>query len=191
MRKLSKNKSLLIKFGKPYDTIILRSYKDKFFYVLAKKYSFGRSLLGMKEAGLISGLSSVSFVLAGPILAGYLGAYVACTSTGCALTMSAVSGGAGGTAAGVAGAGLTNLIYRTKYKNWIKENAGKYIVNKYGKLEKIPLAFITSSQIALPITSRTVYFTTIFTISVFTFVISYKRVKFNLLKNSNGNTIDI
>ena len=86
---------------------------------------------------------------------------------------------------------LTNLIYRTKYKNWIKENAGKYIVNKYGKLEKIPLAFITSSQIALPITSRTVYFTTIFTISVFTFVISYKRVKFNLLKNSNGNTIDI
>jgi hypothetical protein len=156
MRKLLKNKSLLIKFGKPYDTIILRSYKDKFFYVLAKKYSFGRSLLGMKEAGLISGLSSVSFVLAGPILAG-----------------------------------LTNLIYRTKYKNWIKENAGKYIVNKYGKLEKIPLAFITSSQIALPITSRTVYFTTIFTISVFTFVISYKRVKFNLLKNSNGNTIDI
>jgi hypothetical protein len=112
--------------------------------------------IGMKEAGLISGLSSVSFVLAGPILAG-----------------------------------LTNLIYRTKYKNWIKENAGKYIVNKYGKLEKIPLAFITSSQIALPITSRTVYFTTIFTISVFTFVISYKRVKFNLLKNSNGNTIDI
>jgi len=44
MRKLSKNKSLLIKFGKPYDKIILRSYKDKFFYVLAKKYSFGRSL---------------------------------------------------------------------------------------------------------------------------------------------------
>jgi len=147
--------------------------------------------IGMKEAGLISGLSSVSFVLAGPILAGYLGAYVACTSAGCALTMPAVSGDAGGTAAGVAGAGLTNLIYRTKYKNWIKENAGKYIVNKYGKLEKIPLAFITSSQIALPITSRTFYFTTIFTISVFTFVISYKRVKFNLLKNSNGNTIDI
>jgi hypothetical protein len=85
--------------------------------------------IGMKEAGLISGLSSVSFVLAGPILAGYLGAYVACTSTGCALTMAAVSGGTGGTAAGVAGAGLTNLIYRTKYKNWIKENAGKYIVS--------------------------------------------------------------
>ena len=148
--------------------------------------------IGMKEAGLISGLSSVSFVLAGPILAGYLGAYVACTSAGCALTMAAVSGGVPAVpAAGVAGAGLTNLIYRTKYKNWIKENAGKYIVNKYGKLEKIPLAFITSSQIALPITSRTVYFTTIFTISVFTFVISYKRVKFNLLKNSNGNTIDI
>lgn len=147
--------------------------------------------IGMKEAGLISGLSSVSFVLAGPILAGYLGAYFACTSTGCALTVSAISGGAGGTAAGVAGAGLTNLIYRTKYKNWIKENAGKHIVNKYGKLEKIPLAFITSSQIALPITGRTLYFTTIFTISVFTFVISYKRVKFNLLKNSNDDTIDI
>jgi hypothetical protein len=147
--------------------------------------------IGMKEAGLISGLSSVSFVLAGPILAGYLGAYVACTSTGCALTMSAVSGASGGTAAGAAGAGLTNLIYRTKYKNWIKENAGKYIVNKYGKLEKIPLAFITSSQIALPITGRTLYFTTIFTISVFTFVISYKRVKFNLLKNSNDDTIDL
>ena len=60
--------------------------------------------IGMKEAGLISGLSSVSFVLAGPILAGYLGAYVACTSTGCALSMAAVSGGTGGTAAGVAGA---------------------------------------------------------------------------------------
>ena len=43
--------------------------------------------IGMKEAGLISGLSSVSFVLAGPILAGYLGAYFACTSTGCILTL--------------------------------------------------------------------------------------------------------
>jgi len=69
--------------------------------------------IGMKEAGLISGLSSVSFVLAGPILAGYLGAYVACTSAGCALTMAAVSSGAGGTAAGVAGAGLTNLMEKT------------------------------------------------------------------------------
>jgi hypothetical protein len=105
--------------------------------------------------------------------------------------VSAISGGAGGTAAGVVGAGLTNLIYRTKYKNWVQENAGKHIVNRYGRLEKIPLAFITSSQIALPITSRTLYFTTIFTISVFTFVISYKRVKFNLLKNSNDDTIDI
>ena len=147
--------------------------------------------IGMKEAGLISGLSSVSFVLAGPILAGYLGAYFACTSTGCALTVSAVSGGVGGTEAGAVGVGLTNLIYRTKYKNWVQENAGKHIVNRYGRLEKIPLAFITSSQIALPITSRTLYFTTLFTISVFTFVISYKRVKFNLLKNSNDNIIDI
>ena len=98
--------------------------------------------------------------------------------------------GAGKAAAGITGAVLTNLIYRTKYKNWIKENAGKHIVNKYGKIEKIPLAFITSSQITLPITGRTLYFTTIFIISVFTFVISYKRVKFNLLKNNNDDTID-
>ena len=147
--------------------------------------------IGMKEAGLISGLSSVSFVIAGPILASYLGAYFACTTTGCALTVSALSGGAGGTAAGVAGAGLTNLIYRTKYKTWLKENGGKYLVNKYGRLEKIPLAFITPSQITLPITGRTLYFVTIFTISIFTFVLSYKRVKFNLLKNINDDTIDI
>ena len=147
--------------------------------------------IDMKEAGLISGLSSVSFVLAGPILAGYLGAYFACTGAGCSLTVAAISGGAGGTAAGMTGAGLTNLIYQTKYKKWIKENAGKHIVNKYGKIEKIPLAFITSSQITLPITGRTLYFTTIFIISIFTFVISYKRVKFNLLKNNNDDTIDV
>lgn len=147
--------------------------------------------IGMKEAGLISGLSSVSFVLAGPILASYLGAYFACSSTGCALSISAISGGAGGTAAGLMGTGLTNIIYRTKYKNWVKENAGKHIINKYGRLERLPFAFIAPPQITLPITGRTLYFTTILIISIFTFVISYRRVKFNLLKNSNDNTIDI
>jgi hypothetical protein len=159
---------------------------------LAKKYSFSRSLrTNWYEGGGSHFWAFISQFCTCWTNAGYLGAYFACTSTGCALTVSAISGGAGGTAAGVVGAGLTNLIYRTKYKNWVQENAGKHIVNRYGRLEKIPLAFITSSQIALPITSRTLYFTTIFTISVFTFVISYKRVKFNLLKNSNDDTIDI
>lgn len=102
--------------------------------------------------------------------------------------LSSIQGRVDGIVAVIAGINLTNVIYQTKYKKWLKENAGKHIVNRYGKLERIPFAFITSPQITFSTPGRTPYFTVIFTLSIFTFVISYKRVKFSILKNSNDNT---
>ncbi len=72
-------------------------------------------------------------------------------------------GAASGSYATVATIGLGTAIYKMRYKQWAKENAGKYMVKRFGKLEMIPLAFITArisplSPLALIILSNAYYF---------------------------------
>ena len=41
------------------------------------------------------------------------------------------------------------MIYKIRYKHWLKENGGKYIVNKLGKLEMVPMAFIVPAAVTI------------------------------------------
>lgn len=140
------------------------------------------SPIGIFETGLISGLSSLSFVIAGPVLAGYLGGYFACYTSGYTLKLTALSGASGGLAAGISGSVLTKIVYKNRYDSWLKENGGRYIINKYGQLEKLPLAFIRPVVSLSPVG---LYATFILLISMSTFIYTYKKVKKN-----NDNTIN-
>lgn len=79
----------------------------------------------------------------------YLGGYFACKTAGCAIGSSIAGGFAEGSSESAATIGAGTLIYKMRYKSWLKENGGKYIVNKLGKLEMVPMAFIATGTITI------------------------------------------
>lgn len=118
---------------------------------------------GIIEASFLAGVGSATFITVAPLVTSYLGAYLACQTAGCAIATSMAGGAAGGSSATITTIGLGTAIYKVRYKQWAKENAGKYMVNRFGKLEMVPLAFITAritplSPLALIILSNAYYF---------------------------------
>ena len=79
----------------------------------------------------------------------YLGGYFACQTAGCAIGNSMAGGFDGGSSTSAASIGFWTAIYKMRYKSWLKENGGKYIVNKLGKLEMVPMAFIATGTITI------------------------------------------
>ena len=134
--------------------------------------------LTIVETGLLSGTTGVVFVLTGPTLAALLGAHLACTTLGCSVATSAVGGLTGGLAAGTTGASISAYLTRKRYKKWLKDNAQKYVVNKFGRLERLPMCFIVCmSPVRIP------SWVIIVAPTVYSFVVSYVKVK-NSEKNN-------
>lgn len=104
---------------------------------------------GVIEASLLAGIGTSAFITVAPFVSTYLGGLWACQTAGCAISSSMVGGFAGGSSASAATIGAGTLIYKMRYKSWLKENGGKYIVNNFGKLEMVPLAFITTRTITI------------------------------------------
>ncbi len=84
-----------------------------------------------------------------PLVAYSLGGLFYCTTAACGISTCVIGGFAGGSSAGLATIGTGNVIYKLRYKQWLKENGGKYAVNQLGKLEMIPVAFIATRTITL------------------------------------------
>ena len=104
---------------------------------------------GIVEASFLAGVGTSAFITVAPFVSTYLGGYFACQSAGCAIGSSMAGGFAGGSTASAATIGAGTVIYKMRYKNWLKENAGKYVINKFGKLEMVPMAFIASGTITI------------------------------------------
>lgn len=79
----------------------------------------------------------------------YLGSYFACQTYGCAIGKCMAGEFVGGSAPSDATIGVGTAIYKMRYKSWLKENGGKYIVNQLGKLKMIPMAFIATGTITI------------------------------------------
>lgn len=109
---------------------------------------------GVIEASFLAGVGTSTFITIAPLVSTYVGGYLACKTAGCAIGSSMAGGFVGGSSASAATIGTGTLIYKMRYKSWAKENAGKYIVNKFGKLEMVPLAFTiaTGTTIISPLT---------------------------------------
>ena len=101
---------------------------------------------GIIETSFLAGIGTSAFITVAPLVSTYLGGYFACTTAGCAIGSSMAGGFAGGSSASAATIGASTVIYKIRYKSWLKENSGKYIVNNLGKLEMIPAAFIAALQ---------------------------------------------
>ena len=104
---------------------------------------------GVIEASFLAGIGTSAFITVAPLVSTYLGGYFACQTAGCAIGSSMVGGFAGGSSASAATIGAGTLIYKMRYKSWLKENGGKYIVNNFGKLEMVPMAFIATGTITI------------------------------------------
>ena len=120
---------------------------------------------GVLEASILAGVGTSAFITVGPLVSSYLGSYFACQTAGCAIGSSVAGGFAGGSSASAATIGVGTAIYKVRYKKWLKENAGKHVVNRLGKLEMLPLAFmsvptagITISPLTLIILTNSYYF---------------------------------
>ena len=99
---------------------------------------------GLLEVTTLAGLGIAGFITIGPLVSSSLGAWLACSSSGCAITTSMIGGFGGGLTASALSIGSGTIIYKMRYKKWLKENAVKYVMNEAGKLEMIPLAFIAT-----------------------------------------------
>lgn len=104
---------------------------------------------GIVEASFIAGVGTSAFITVAPLVSSYLGSYFACKTATCAIGSSMAGGFAGGSSASATTIGASTLIYKIRYKNWLKENGGKYIVNKFGKLEMVPMAFIATGTMTI------------------------------------------
>ena len=104
---------------------------------------------GVIEASFLAGIGTSAFITVAPLVSTYLGGYFACKTAGCAIGSSMAGGFAGGSSASAATIGAGTVIYKVRYKRWLKENSGKYILNNLGKLEMVPAAFIAAGTITI------------------------------------------
>ena len=104
---------------------------------------------GIIEASCLAGIGTSTFITIAPAVSTYLGAYIACQTTTCAIGSSMLGGFAGGSSSAATTIGVSTLLYKMRYKSWVKENAGKYFVNSLGKLEMIPMAFIATGTVKI------------------------------------------
>ena len=104
---------------------------------------------GIVEASFLAGVGTSAFITVAPLVSSYLGGYFACQTAGCAIGSSMAGGFAGGSSASAATIGAGTLIYKMRYKSWLKDNAGKYIVNNLGKLEMVPMAFLATGTMTI------------------------------------------
>ena len=104
---------------------------------------------GIVEASFLAGVGTSAFITVAPLVSTYFGSYFACQTAGCAIGSSMAGGFAGGSSASAATVGAGTLVYKMRYKSWLKENSGKYIVNNLGKLEMLPVAFIATGTITI------------------------------------------
>ena len=104
---------------------------------------------GIFEASFLAGIGTSTFITVAPLVSTYLGGYFACQTAGCAIGSSMAGGFAGGSSASALTIGTGTVIYKMRYKRWLKENGGKYIVNRLGKLEMVPMAFIATGTITI------------------------------------------
>ena len=105
--------------------------------------------LGIIETSLIAGIGTSVLITVAPAVSTYLGSYLACQTVGCAIGTSLGGGFAGGSCASAASIGASTVAYKMRYKHWLKENGGKYIVNQLGKLEMVPMAFIVPKAVTI------------------------------------------
>jgi len=80
---------------------------------------------GIVEASFLAGVGTSAFITVAPLVSSYLGGYFACQTAGCAIDSSMAGGFAGGSSASAATIGAGTLIYKMRYKSWLKDNAGK------------------------------------------------------------------
>ena len=104
---------------------------------------------GIVEASLLAGIGTSTFITVAPLVSTYLGGLFACQTAGCAIGGSMAGGFAGGSSASALTIGTGTVVYKMRYKRWLKENGGKYIVNSLGKLEMVPMAFIATRTITI------------------------------------------
>ena len=98
---------------------------------------------GILEASIVGGVGTAAFVTISPWAASSLGGYLACQSVGCAVGTSVAGGFSGGFSASLLTLGTGTGLYQIRYKKWLRDNAGKYVVNNAGKLQQLPaLAFV-------------------------------------------------
>jgi hypothetical protein len=115
-----------------------------------KRREWASPLVQMKfsEQILTAGASSAAFFVVAPVMAGAVGTYFGCTTVGCSLATSAMSGATSGASAAAVGGGLGTYFVKTNTKNWLKQNAGKKIINSSGKVEIVRgLAFIAPAVV--------------------------------------------
>ena len=111
---------------------------------------------GIIEASFLVGIGTSAFITVTPLVSTYFGGYFASQTAGCAIGSSMVGGFYGGSSASDVTIGTGTAIYKIRYKSWLKENGGKYIVNKLGKLEMAPMAFIATGTVTIsPLTIKT------------------------------------
>ena len=104
---------------------------------------------GIFEASFLAGIGTSTFITVAPLVSTYLGSYFACKTAGCAIGSTMAGSFAGGSSASTLTIGTGTVIYKMRYKRWLKENGGKYIVNRVGKLEMVPMAFIATGTITI------------------------------------------
>ena len=104
---------------------------------------------GILEASFLAGLGTSAFITVAPLVSSCLGGYFACQTSGCAISTSMAGGFSGGASASAVTIGAGTVIYKARYKSWLKKNSGKYIVNQFGKLEMVPLAFIATGTLTI------------------------------------------
>ena len=91
------------------------------------------------EVSILGGLGSAAFLTVGPMISTNLGTYFVCQTAQYAIGASM--------AGGFSASGITircaTVLTRKRHKDWLKANAGKYVINNVGKLERLPpLVFI-------------------------------------------------
>lgn len=126
------------------------------------------------ESVSLAGAGSAIFMTVLPIVSSGVGAWLACTTSGCATFASAVGGFAAGSSSAATTAGFGTYLYYKRYKKWSIKNAGKYVIKESGRLEKvIPIAFITPT--AAPIAINPVLM--IVLVNIYYCASSYLRTK--------------
>lgn len=66
--------------------------------------------------------------------------------------------------------GTGTLIFKIRHKRWLKDNARKYIINRVGRVEKLPRAFIGCGTMINPISL-------IILVNVYFFLQAYNKKK--------------
>lgn len=141
-------------------------FKKKELIVFAEPFKS----LSTLETATLAGLGSAVFITVLPVVSSSMGVWLACTTSNCAATSTALGSFAAGSSASATTVSLGSYIYYKRYKDWTIKEAGKYVISN-GALQKVvPLAFIAIPSAPGPITMIVVA-------NLYAFTTSYLRAK--------------